>query len=115
MTATILQWLSPRQFINQTCEANSAIMLTAMRSYVVTVQFGGNLLSLCCSKQPLPTTGQRSESHWDSLATKSLAFAPDSGFCVSFNTKDYKIEIIVVERRASMHFQGHVLCMSELS
>lgn len=115
MTAKILQWLSARQFINQTCKPNSAIILRATRSCVVTAQFGGYLLSLCCSKQALSTTGQRSASHWVSLAINPPAFPPNSGFCASFNTKDYMTEIIVVDWRASAYFQGYVLCRSELS
>lgn len=95
---TILQWLFPRQFINQTCKSNSALTSTAMRSDVVTAQFGGYLLNLCCNKHPLSTTGQRSERHWVSLATKPPAFAPSAGFCTSFNTKNYMIEITVVDR-----------------
>jgi len=108
VTATVLQRLSTKQFISQTCKPNSAQILTAMRSYVVTVQFGGYLLSLS-------TTGQRSKSHRISLATNPPAFAPNSEFCASLNTKDDTIEIIVADWRASTGFQGYFFCMSESS
>lgn len=95
MTDTILQWLSPRQFINQTCKPNSPLTSAAMRSNVVTAHFGEYLLSLCCNKHPLSTTEQRLDRHHVSLAANPPAFAPSAGFCTSFNTKNYVIEIVV--------------------
>lgn len=82
---------------------------------MVTAQCWWYLFSLCCSKQPLSTTKQRLERHCISLATNPPAFAPNSEFCTSFNTRDYTIKIIVVNWRASEYFQGYILCLSELS
>lgn len=90
----------------------SFVMLTAMRSYVVTEQIGWRLLSSCCRHI---SSQLRSDSHQICLPIDPSAFAPDRRFCTSFNTKDYMIENSVAIRRTSAYFQRDVLCEWPLS